>query len=478
MRRIAAILAVLLLGAAHAQAQDGPELRLEGFAAFDWMPYLKPLEAAVPATAQVRLAPRLHFKWRAVRAAVEVEYRHDFIDPGRRRFFVREASLGFRWKGLFAEGGALLPRWGVMDWESPMDQIVAWDYEELLHREPLPVPGLRLGFARDMISIEGLIVPAFVPSRARLDRPSRWDVRRYLLQTQEVPSALGDPFVFTNVYEEFDAGVPAGDEDDLTRHLEGGVRVQLFLPQVDLSVAWFAGHDRLPTRNEFHTIERDEDWDGVADYIGTLVTPIHVTPLHHRVHVPGASVSASLGPFVLKGEAAFVITEDRLHEDPLVDDPHARLAGGVELVLTDFAAGMDLAFRFQYSADAELPRVGDTVKNQARTYPVFTPDEPGASLAMTDYRHGDQASPEFRHTYEHAWTWNVNWAFTDTLALDVRGYVSSFADVFLMPRLLFTLHDHLELSVGALVIAHTGADTVFRPFQDNHRLEFGLRYRL
>jgi hypothetical protein len=471
-------LIVALLLAAPARAQDLPELRLEGFTSWDWAPYLRPDPDAVPAVAQLRVAPRVRAKWQAVRAAVELEYRHDFLDPGRRRLFLREASLGLRWRGLFVEAGALLPRWGVMDWESPMDVIVAWDYEELLQREPLPVPALRVGFARDAVSIEGVLVPAFVPSRARLDAPSRWDVRRYLPQVQEVPGPLGDPLVFRNVYEEFEDGVPSGDADDGSRGLEGGVRAQFFLPHVDLGVGWFAGHDRLPTRNRFHTIVRDRDLDGGADYLQDFVVPVHVAPVHHRIHVPGASVAATLGPVVLKGEGAVVLTEDLAHADPLIDDPYARLAAGAELVLADFARGMDLALRVQWSADLELPREGDDVKNQDRAWPIFTPEEEGDALVATDYQEGDQASPEFHHTFEHAWTWNVNWAFTEEIALDVRGYVSTFQDVFLMPRLAVTVGGHLELSAGALLILHTGADTVFHPFAENHRLEFGVKYRL
>lgn len=471
--------AALGVGAAPAHAEGGPDVRVGGALGFRWAPYLKHHDGSVPAIVEVRAAPRLGLNFRAVRAAAELEFRHDFLDPGRGpRFILREASFGLRWRGLSVDGGALLPRWGRMDYASPADALVAWDHEELFFAEPLPIPALQLGFTKDVIALQGIFVPAFVPSRYRTDAPSRWDIVRYLPSEQVVPTPLGD-WTFTNHYDTFARGVPSGEEDKLARGFEGGARLELFLPGVDMQFSYFTGHDRLPTWSSFVvTNAGDQDGDGIPDQLETQEARLAVQPIHHRLHVPAFGIAGTAGPLVLKGEAAAYLTEDMRHEDPLIDDPYLHAAASAELVLPNLVGSFDLAIRAQWSMDEELRKDGDDALNQDRTDPVFTPADAEAGLTPDDYLKGGQATPAIRHPFRHAFTWNLNFGFTDTLNLDVRGFVDIGGNVLVMPRFAVTLQDHLELSIGALVLARTTPGSVFAPYADNHRLDFGLTWRL
>lgn len=478
-RLVAALGIVVVMGGfgREARAEDAPTLRLGGSLGFRWFPYFVEDGDAVAAVAEVRAAPRLTASFRAVRAVAEAEVRHDFLDPGRGpRFILREASFGLRWKGLSLDGGALLPRWGRMDYNSPADTIVAWDHEELFAPEPLPVPGLQLGFARDVVAVQGLFVPAFVASRFRTDAPSRWDIVRYLPTTQVVPTPLGD-YTFTNRYSSFLR--PRVDGSSLAAAFEGGARVELFLPSVDLGFSFYSGHDRLPTWNRFEvTNAGDADGDGVPDQLETLEAQVEAQAIHHRIHVPAFSLAAALGPVVLKGEVAAFLTDDLGHEDPAIDDPYVRAAAGAELVLRNLAGGLDLAARVQWSMDEEIRKDGDTILNQDRVAPIFVAADPDAGLQPDDYTHGAQATPAIRHPFRHTFTWNLNLGFTDALAFDFRGYGDIAGNVLLMPKVLWTVQDHLELSVGALVIPHTAGGSIFAPYARNHRLEVGLAWRL
>lgn len=479
------------------QPTAGPaELRFAGFVAFDWMPYLVPLDGAVDQVAQVRVAPRVEARFQFLRAAAQVELRHDFVDAGRNRLILREALAGLRWKGLRFEGGALLERWGVMDVASPTDNVVAQDYENLFFPEALPVPGFLLGYSRGPVSVEAIVLPAFRPSRFRGGSVSRWDIARFLPASQEIPVVF-DTTTVENQYNTFLPGVTDGDAP-LLRGFEAGGRLDLSLPVVDLGISFLATRDRLPTYTSYRTRNaNDSDGDGQPDVLVDGFADLEITPHHRRIYVPGVDLAAVLGPVVLKGEAAFFATEDPNRDDCLVDDPYVKYAFGAELVLTNLVGNFDLAIRAQYNGDVALPardadgpqRIeenlffpggGEGNGNYERgclavSYRVAEGEEDDGPLP-TDYATGYTGTPEQRHPYQHAFFWNVNLGFTRALSLDLRGFVDVHGDALLVPRFQALLLDRLALTVGGLVMLHTGDDTIFAPYGSNHRVELGVRY--
>lgn len=468
------------------------DVKLGGFVAFDWQPYLLAEEGFVDAVAQVRVAPRLEAKFQFVRAIAEIEYRHDFLDAGRNRLIVREALAGLRWKGLRVEAGALLPRWGKMDVASPTDNVVAQDYEDLFFPEALPVPGILVGYGRGPVSFEAILLPAFRPSRFRGGSISRWDIARFLPQTQEVQGPF-EVLTLENQYNSFVDPVLDGDAE-LGRGIEVGGRVDLALPVLDIGVSFLATRDRLPTYTAYRTRNiGDGDGDGQPDVLTDRFADLEVTPHHRRIYVPGVDLAAALGPVVLKGEAAFFATEDPSRTSCLVDDPYVKYAFGAELVLSNLVGDFDLAVRAQYNGDVALPatdkdgpnRFGDVQFNypdggdqgnyergcRAETFPADQ-EEP----SLLDPSTGFTGTPEQRHPYSHGFFWNVNLGFTRNLSLDLRGFVDTAGDALLIPRFQLLLLDRLSLSVGGLVMLATGDDTIFTAYGRNHRVELGVRY--
>jgi len=463
-----------------------PTLRLGGFAAFDYYQYLQTPEGAAPegstavgSVAMMRIAPRLRAKYRWVRASAELEFRHDFVDPGRgSRVILREASVGFRKSGFRLEAGALLPRWGKMDTASPTDNLVAWDLEELFFHEPLPVPGVKLGFARDVFAAEVVFIPAFRASRFRTEAPSRWDTRWSLPQSQSVPVGLGI-LEFSNDYTSFLDPVLGGDEPEVARGLEVGARVDFFLPSVDLGVSFAATRDKVPSYTRFRvTNTGDTDGDGTQDHIQSLVGEVEVTPVHERLLIPGIDLAVNAGPVVLKGEAAYFHTQDPESTNCLIDDPYVRYAGGVELMLNNLRGDFDLALRLQYNGDIPLSSE-DQQEAQEAACPggqSVTAADPDIGLIATDYERGAQATPHIRHIYRHGFYWNVNMSFTPAIALDLRGFADVAGDALLQVEFSAMLLERLKLRVGGLAMLHTGDDTIFTPYARNHRVELGVNY--
>jgi len=472
-----------LLGTA--EASEGT-LRFGGFAAFDYYQYLQSPEGAAPdgsdavsSVAMIRVAPRLRAKYRWVRASAEAEFRHDFVDPGRgSRVILREATIGLRKSGFRLEAGAILPRWGKMDTASPTDNLVAWDLEELFFHEPLPVPGVKFGYARDVFAAEVVFIPAFRASRFRTDAPSRWDTRWSLPQSQTVPIGLAT-LEFTNNYSSFLEPVLGGDEPELARGLEVGARVDFFLPSVDLGVSFAATRDKIPSYTRFRvTNTGDADGDGNQDHIQTLVGQVEVTPVHERLLIPGFDIAVNAGPVVVKGEAAYFHTQDPDSTNCLIDDPYVRYAGGVELMLNNIRGDFDLAFRLQYNGDIPLSS-SEQQQAQEDACPdgqLVTASDPEIGLIATDYESGSQATPHIRHIYRHGFYWNVNMAFTPALALDLRGFADVAGDALLQIEFSAMLLERLRLRVGGLAMLHTGDETIFTPYAHNHRVEVGLNY--
>ncbi len=488
--RIALAAAVLLGGVSVAEAAP-PEVRVGGFAAFDHHQYVLDMPDAVRATTMLRLAPRVRARYKLLRAAAEVEFRHDFGDPGRGgRVILREATLGIQHKGFRLEGGALQERWGKMDVASPTDTFMVPDYEELFFPEPLPVPGIVLGYARGPVSVKGVFVPAFRPARFRHAAPSRWDMTRFLPETQQVPLPLAGEYDVPLNYQEFLDGTPTGASDAIGRGFEGGIRLDLFLPSADVGFSFSTVHDRLPTWTDF---EATNDLAGFftgeeEGGIDAIHADLRIDPRHARLFVPGFDVAVNAGPLVLRGEVAGFLTEDMQHESDLIDDPYIKYAAGVELMLQNVVGNFDLAIRAQYNGDVEIRKDGDDVLNaDADATLVVSADPEREELQATDYERGSTAVGAIRHPYKHAVYWNVNLGFTDELSLDLRGFVGLHGPDTLLggdpraPSVLFTgklaylFLDRFEVSGGWMVIR--GAEgTLFAPYRDNHRVELGLRY--
>jgi hypothetical protein len=485
--RSSLILLVLLLGALPQVVQaDEATLRFGGFAAFDYYQYLLSVEGAAPPGSEaastvtmLRVAPRLRAKYRWIRASVEAEFRHDFVDPGRGgRVILREATLGLRKDGFRLEAGAILPRWGKMDTTSPTDNLVAWDLEELFSPEPLPVPGMKFGFARDIVAVEVVFIPAFRASRFRREAPSRWDTRWSLPQGQSVPIGLGT-LEFANNYSSFLDPVLGGDESEVVRGLEAGARVDLFLPNVDLGFSFAATRDKIPSYTNFRvTNTGDLDGDGTADHIQHLIGEVEVTPVHERLLIPGFDVAVNAGPLIIKGEAAYFHTQDPEATNCLIDDPYVRYAAGLELMLNNIKGDFDLAFRLQYNGDVPLSssQARDDQEAACPGGQLITPADPEVGLIATDYQSGSQATPHIRHIYKHAFYWNVNMAFTPALALDLRGYADVAGDALLQIEFSAMLLERLKLRVGGLAMLRVAQDTIFTPYANNHRVELGLSY--
>jgi hypothetical protein len=478
------------LVAPGAQAKP-PEIRVGGFAAFDYHQYLLNMPDAVRATTMLRLAPRVRAKYKFVRAAAEVELRHDFGDAGRgNRIILREATIGLRHKGFRLEGGALQERWGKMDTGSPTDNFMVPDYEELFFPEPLPVPGVVIGYARGPVAVKGVFVPAFRPARFRHAAPSRWDMTRFLPTSQQVPlpPPAGD-YDVPLVYAEFLDGHSSAPNEAIGAGFEGGFRVDLILPSADVGFSVATVHDRLPTWTDFQATN-----DLAGFFLGSdggleeINAQLQIDPQHTRLVVPGFDVAVTAGPFVIRGEVAGFLTEDMTHQTCLIDDPYVKYAAGVELMLQNVVGNFDLAVRAQYNGDVEIRKDGDDVLNADEDCTIisFDPAERDDPIA-TDYESGSTAVGAIRHPYKHAAYWNVNLGFTDEFSLDLRGFVGlNGANTLLggdvrTPSVLFTgklsyvILDRFVVSGGWMVIR--GAEgTLFAPYGDNHRVELGFRY--
>jgi hypothetical protein len=395
---------------------------------------------------------------------------------------LREATIGLHHKGFRLEAGALQEHWGKMDVASPTDNFSAPDYEELFFPEPLPLPGILIGYARGSVSVKGIFVPAFRPARFRTGAPSRWDMTRFLPQSQTIPlpAPIGD-YEVPLVYSEFTPGRTNGGSDAIASGFEGGVRVDFFLPSVDLGLSFATVHDRLPTWTDFQAKN-----DLTAAFLGDgadIVAQLRIDAVHTRLYVPGFDVAVNAGPFVFRGEVAGFLTEDMAHETCLIDDPYVKYSVGAELMLQNLIGNFDLAIRAQYNGDVEIRKEGDDVVNAdegsrflANDCTIISFDETaGDEPAASDYESGSTGVGAIRHPYKHAAYWNVNFGFTDEFSLDLRGFVSGRGDILFTGRFAYIFVDRFELSAGWMLIR--GAEgTLFEPYGDNHRIEMGFRY--
>jgi hypothetical protein len=132
-----------------------------------------------------------------------------------------------------------------------------------------------------------------------------------------------------------------------------GFRVTRRSPGVDWSASYYWGYDRLPTYLEQGSTSVDP---------ATGATTVVVRPFYERIQIAGVDGETFIGPWGLRGEAAYTITSGSRAENPLIDDPYLRLVLGVNRTFSRILSTHDLYLNAEFLMDKEIPSRG--VDNQ------------------------------------------------------------------------------------------------------------------
>ena len=207
----------------------------------------------------------------------------DVFGDGEPEGLLREAYLGVRYGTVDVRVGKQIIVWGRADRINPTDNLTPRDFTLLVpddEDQRFGTAAVRAAYFRGGLSLTAIWLGDFEASEVPLRRP---------------PAPL-------RIQEREPAGGIA----------QGAVRIEQTGSGVDWSLSYFDGLDTIP--------------DLALDAAG-LAGPVLVLR-SHRVRVVGVDAATVVGPYGLRGEAAYTFTEDHSGDDPDVKNPFLFLVVG------------------------------------------------------------------------------------------------------------------------------------------------------
>lgn len=439
-------LAILLLAMANdASSQDEesrekdktePELTLSALGEYQGFLYLDRRDPNLfNGRNAIRLLPEAAFVVSPV-AKLEgaVELRKDFIDPSRSRVFLDKGYLDLDFEAWDLRVGRQTISGGRASAVKPTDSFMRHDFTDFLAPEEEPIDAVKVdGYLGDW-TLQGVWAPVFRPDIFSFDPRNRW-IGPIL---GEVPGpGLASEGLVVDVDH---SSEPPRD----IRSSQLGVRVIRRSGGVDWSASYYWGYDRLPTYLEPGPTS--------VDPVTGSITSVVVRPFYERIQIAGVDGETFIGPWGLRGEAAYTITSSARAENPPIDDPYLRLVVGVNRTFSRILSTHDLYLNGQFLMDREVPSRG--MDNQ------------------------DIVNVRLRHFFRYALTTEVEYRFNQFHVVRSQAFLDlQQGDYVVQVEFRWQPRDAMTWTFGSdLVGGPTGS--FFGPYRRNDRVRVDLTLHL
>ncbi len=314
-----------------------------------------------------------------------------------------EVYIDLHWEVADLRVGKQLIFWGKTDWINPTDNICPWDYTNItaeIEDYRLPVNAVKLDLYLGDWTLEGVWVPSFKPNRIPM----------------EFPNSIG--------------GMPVQARyvlpDSRPSNWQAGLRLSSYFRGIDFSLSYWYGFDLYPTvRQLFYIPEQPPEFLFEVSYL--------------RQQVFGADFSYAKGRFVLKGEGAYFLTQDREGVDPAVRNPHIYYVLGLDYNFSD-----RLTMNLQFVQD---------VKVVEEKFPFV--QEPKTTTS---------ASCRIQYKVENLWSFQL-----------ITVYNFRDGDFFTLPIFTWYIADGINLYAGAAIF-HGPEDSPFGRNKPYSRAFIELKY--
>ncbi len=368
----------------------------------------------------------------AIDAFGSLEFRVDQADPSRSRVYLDEAYLNLYLGDVDVRLGKQIYAWGRADAVNPTDYLTSWDYSDLLDTEDERI-GLWSAWAEYYLgdwSFAGALVPSFTPSLLPgLD--SRW----WPTFPSNVPNPAYPEVGSPTVPVSYAMGDPALPNSGI-ESVQYVVRAKGSTRGWDFSVSWFNGFNNLPG---FDTV--------VAADSGLTAGDVEFQLTYHRRRALGADFATTLGPFGVRGEAAYYFTGDWNGTDPTVDDPYLQYALGLDYRFRDVVADEGLLLLVEWVQEIKLPDRGQ----------VYGP-------------------LDLQHVFRKSLFGRAELNLGAYSKLTLEGVVNGYAgDWWFRPGFDWSVADGVQLIAQADVLGGP-VDSFFGTYRDNSRVHVRMRY--
>lgn len=312
-------------------------------------------------------------------------------------------------------------RWGRADGFNPTDNLIPYDYVDTFSDTRLAVPTLKANAYFGHSNIEGVWLPFYMPTRLPF-LGQRWFPR--LPTTVRMPLAPGMvPVDLDLTYRDLGGPLPARTFGNG----QWGVRFNQTVRRGEFSFSYFDGFDDLPY---FRASVRPIPTFAPSSRPPALVS---LNREYYRVRIAGFDFASAIGPFGVRGEAAYF---DQTNPNNL---DHLLYVIGIDKSWGDWFAIVQYA--------------GQKVNGSAPNAAVF----PDLGLRST-------------------MICRIERTLGPSRSLEIKGALRlRDGDFFLQPLYSVALSNSWRLKVGAAIFA--GAkDTYLGQFRDNSNVNVQLAY--
>jgi hypothetical protein len=298
---------------------------------------------------------------------------------------LREAYLDLRLGPVDLRIGRQIIAWGRADRINPTDTLTPRDFTLLVPEDAdqrFGTTGIRATAHVAGMSLTGVLLPTFAPNIVPIRRPPP-------------PSTL----------QEHVPGDPV---------LQGAFKIERTGGRVDWSASYFDGFDLFPD----------------LQIAGLRPSGVDLVLSHHRIRVVGADAAAAVGPYTVRGEAAYTFTEHSRRGDQ-IKSPFLFLVFGADRTLP---GGVYVNLQYLLRVVADFQRPAD----------VEDPVRRGVAVAQALVN--DQLDP-VKHAFalRVATTW-----LNETLSGEIGAIVSATrGDYAVRPKVTYALTDRVKLTAGA-----------------------------
>ncbi len=318
----------------------------------------------------------------------KIEGRIQNEDLGDRQNFqgrLLEAYANLYFRSVDVRLGKQIITWGRADALNPTDNLTPKDFTLLSAKDEeerrIGSTAVKVNYYRDLFTLSLIWLPLFNPSTIPLSAPPGFLLRE----------------------EKRDEGHPTDQGFAAKLDRTGG--------DIDWSVSYYYGLDVLPT--------------------GRSVSATETVLQHNRLHVFGADFARPIGRYGVRGEAAYVITQDQRGTTPFIKNPYFFYVLGADRDITE-DLNVNLQFYQRIIVNFEDPfKVQDpAARNTAVLNAIFNQQQ-------------DRVQEGITGRIKATW-WNK------TLEGELLGvFNANRTDFFLRPSLAYAFTDVWKGFIGA-----------------------------
>jgi hypothetical protein len=424
----------LAVAAGTGRARAGeptPDLRPGLYLEYEYFSYRTSLGGdVVDDRNAITAQPRLDWNLQdTVRLHAAVTARKDWSEESRTNTYAHEFFFAVereRWSLTF---GREVVTWGRSDTFRPTDVFKRHDYTDLIEDRVEGTDLFRADWTLGPGTLEGVWAPILTADIVSYAPENRWT---------GLPTSIDVPGTGTVAltFEEDPHQTPA----NTFSASQVGARWSATAGGWDYAGIAYYGYDRVPT----FTIPEVETFDATA-----LTATVRLTPIHERITVAGGDFAKAIAAWTVRGEAAYTWTADPDPRMTGTNEPFYRFSGGADRTIASRASVESLWFSFQYAFDSEPEQTGP-------------PDQLNVNPLL--------------HPFRHALIVNSIWKFTNTVQLNLKGYLNLVDDDYLVqPEVAWKPIDAMTVVVGGDVLGGS-TTTFFGRFRDNDRVRLRLSY--